>query len=397
MSTVRGRLQAQGKPRESARKLAARNMSKNQMLRFISGGLDTHQVGEETRVVLRAVLDPNCLGLLEVDKYQREVLSPKIIEGLVEPLLDGTLPDICLGIRGDTIRQDGQDYLVKGPGFIINGYQRVTAARLALQTRPGCEPRLGCLVYFNSDYEFERKLFIALNTTALKLSPNVVLRDLAPDFPILGKLYELSTKNNSFALYDRVCWTQRMLRSELVNARTFCIVVGHLHTKFGPTKSSDVKSVASGLQTVADEIGVKQLVANAVTFFEVVNECYGLRNITFKNTATQIKENFLKVLTRVFYTFPAVFWEFPNKTSEDKELRSRLVVPNTWRVKLKTFNIQDGEIVRLSAAGSSTMPLLYALMLEHLNRGRRINRLIDRDMTELQTTEEDDNGEGTAE
>jgi hypothetical protein len=41
-------------------------------------------------------------------------------------------------------------------------------------------------------------------------------------------------------------------------------------------------------------------------------------------------------------------------------------------------------VARLAAGSSSTLPMLYALILAHLNRGRRGNRLVDPCMTDLQ-------------
>jgi hypothetical protein len=182
---------------------------------------------------------------------------------------------------------------------------------------------------------------------------------------------------------------QKMRRHELLKARTFCIVVGRLHTNFGPTKTTDVQGVAAGLQAVVNKVGSKQFLANATTFFEVLNECYGLRNISYRKTAVQVKENFLNTLARLFATFPSEFWEFPSAKAKDDCLRSRLVVPRTWRDKLRSFNIQDPEVVRLASGGGTTMLILYQMLLEHLNRGRRNKRLIDQGLTELAPVSDD--------
>jgi hypothetical protein len=353
-----------------------------QSVKFVDAALSLRIENELEHIVLRGVLSPDSLDLLQVGSYQREILSRSTIEDLREPVKAGRIPEIVLGVRGQTYTERDNAFYLSDPVFIIDGLQRVAAARLIRQTEAGSNPRLGCTVFFGTDPDFERRLFLDLNTTGLKLSPNVVLRDMAPDYAIISDIWMLTRSNHSFALYDRVCWDQRMSRGHLINGRMLARIAGLVHSKFGPTRGSDVKAIASGLQQVADQIGARQVIDNTITYFDLIDECFGLRRVQFKDAASQIKGNFLIALTRLMYSFPD-FWEPPTRKDAMPGFRSRLVISRMWREKLRTFPLHEPEIMRLASAGGTAMLMLYTYILDHLNKGRRTRRLVDPSLTQL--------------
>jgi len=96
-----------------------------------------------------------------------------------------------------------------------------------------------------------------------------------------------------------------------------------------------------------------------------VDKCWGIRTIAYKDRAPHIKQTFLIVLAELF-TRHGVFWN-------DK----RFSVDRATRQKLEKFPLNDPSVrdtIVSSGAGSKRM--LYQLLLEHVNSGRRTNRLI---------------------
>jgi hypothetical protein len=306
----------------------------------------------------------------------------------MEPIRKGTIPPILLGVRGSnyTEKPDGTFY-IPDDVYIVDGQQRRAAAEMLLRQDCDSNPQLGATLFFGTNEEVERDLFTEYNTTGLRLSPNVVLRAHAKKFPIVQAMFDLTETSRHFAGFGRVCWNQKMTKGQVINARTFASVACHLHVKLGSAKAGRVKEMSIVLQRCADRIGERRIIENLVTFYDLIDHCWGLRRLVITTHATQIREGFLLVLARMLSTFPQ-FWEHPNKASETEGLKSRLVISAQHRQRLATFPL-DAEVARLAASSGTTAVLLYGILLEHMNKRMRY-KLIDPSLTQLESS----NGNG---
>jgi hypothetical protein len=89
-----------------------------------------------------------------------------------------------------------------------------------------------------------------------------------------------------------------------------------------------------------------------------------LRSIAYRDLSPQIKSGFLRALAKVFADHQN-FWE-------DK----RLTISKMDREKLRLFPLRDPGVLPLIGSSSSINPALYSLLVDHLNRGRRVTRMI---------------------
>ena len=99
----------------------------------------------------------------------------------------------------------------------------------------------------------------------------------------------------------------------------------------------------------------------------------GIKMIQYKDTATQLRAGFLNVLGRVLSDHPE-FWE----GVDDKRLK---VAPDL-RKKLSTFPLSDPTVMSLASGGGKSGPLLYRLLIDHLNSGKRTKHLRARNAVE---------------
>jgi len=86
---------------------------------------------------------------------------------------------------------------------------------------------------------------------------------------------------------------------------------------------------------------------------------------------THLRSNFLNILARLFASHEN-FWD-------DK----KLIVDARCRQKLKSFPLDDPQVQKLSGAGNAASDLLYRLLLDHMDKGQKINRLIPREIPDL--------------
>ncbi len=330
-------------------------------VRLTHAALDEIPGGE---IVLRGVIDPASFELLQAGDYQREIMPLASIRKLVEAYEIGAVPDIELGMRGQdfTTREDA--FFLKDPVFIIDGLQRVTAAKQKL-SEGGKTPHLGAVVHFGTTPEWERERFRILNQDRIKLSPNILLRNLHYDFPVVTRLLELSTKDRHFVLYDRISWNQRMRRQELITALTFCSTIGAIHVQFGvPRRISRVDEVSRGLQTAWETIGERAFVHNVNTFWNLIDEAFGIRRIAYKEGATHMRGTFLHALARVLGSHTN-FWD-----------GKKLGVDTATMRKIAQFPLSDPSVASMASSGGRAGQLLIQLLVEHINRGKRTNRLV---------------------
>ncbi|MEI6660281.1 MAG: hypothetical protein WCK91_02565 [bacterium] len=345
-------------------------MANRNSVKIVNGALDELTIeGIGTQIVLRGVVDNDSLELLQVDSYQREILPESKIRDLIEAMKTGRLPDIELGMRGGQFAERDGAFYLQDPMFIIDGLQRTSAAKhmlhLKYQGVVGVAPRLGVLVFFNSTENWERERFRILNSLRTRLSPNVLIRNSGKEFPAIETLHNLCD-DKTFVMAGRICWRQNMTREELISAHTFCKTVGLLHSHIGPGRNTDAAQVARGLQKIYETCGRNTFRDNVKIFFDVIEQAFGIRLITFKAGASYMHWNFLRVLADVF-SHHTDFWR-----------ENRLFVDQDLIRKIKTFPLSDPNIRSLCSSSGQANKLLYQLLVDHINSGRRTRRLHSR-------------------
>jgi hypothetical protein len=323
-------------------------------------------------IVAHGWLDLAALLELRVGDYQREILehANKQKSSIYAAVENHTrLPDIMLGMRGEKFTTRGQMFYLEDDVYIIDGLQRVSALRKYAVNNPDdiASIRIGAEVRFSTTRESEKELFTLLNVRRTAMSPNIILRNAREESNGLLTLYGLTHNDPSFALYGRVCWNQRMSRNELMTASSYCKVALHLSrgiASVGPTTS--VTLIPPLLARVADEVGIQVLRDNIYRFYEVIDEIWGIKGVKYVDLTTHLRANFLNMIAKVF-TLHENFWD-----------KNRLVIDAKQRLKLKAFPLTDPTIQKLSAGGGAAADLLYRLMVDHMNKGQKINRLIER-------------------
>lgn len=314
-------------------------------------------------IVVRGVIDPVSLNHLKVADYQREILPLAKIRDLAAAFKVGkTVPDIDLGMRGGQfLERDGAFYL-QNDVYIIDGLQRRAGAIEALKA--GVVPRLGAMVHFNTTEEWERQRFRLLNIARTRLSPNVLLRNLRKENESIEMLYNL-TMDTGFVLGRKVNWSQRMKREELISALIFLKTMSRLHDHFGTgLRDTNHELLATALDRVMTKIGRNSVRLNTVTFWNLVDECWGVRTVHFKEGAVHLRSTFLFCLAALLGNH-ATFWK-----------DSKLFVEKDLLRKIALFPITDPQVMNLSSASGQARELLYQLLLEHVNSGKRTKRLI---------------------
>ena len=346
---------------------------------ILHGSLVEQSNGE---VVLRGVVDPASIPSLLVDVYQREdcTKGTKIGKLMAKAISQKAhFPDIELGLRGQNYENGkGDTYTLNGRVYIIDGYQRVSALVNYMEENPGkpLPVAIGAKVHFGTTRETERKLFDELNgPSRRRLSPNVMLRNLKDKSDAILTLYALSTTDQTFPLCGRVTWSQQMLRSDLITATSLTRTVYALlrpslneGIPVGKGRRLDGPSTGGGggrdhlqgaLDRMATKMGLSKYRTNVHRFFDVVDDCWGIRDITFTRAAVHLRGNFLTTLALIFADHEN-FWK-----------NGLLTVDADFKRRLKSFPINDPEIGRLASAGHMAIAILYDIMRKHLNKRRR--------------------------
>lgn len=340
-------------------------MSKPVSIRITSAALESADGG---RKILRGVIEMESLSGLQVADYQREEMPFSSLKSILEAYEHGEpLPDIELGMRGNRFQVREGTYYLQDSVFIIDGLQRTTAAKLFMEKNPGKRVRLGVKIYFDTTKEWERELFIILNTKRVRVSPDKIIFNRRETSTAVGMLYKLSTEDKAFALYDKVSWTQKK-GSKFVGAFTLSKIMCALHVHKVNGLSSDKEAVVAHLDRIMDEVGTQIMRDNVRTFFEIVDECWGLRNIQHYDKCPQIKYGFLLVLAR-FLSDHSEFWR-----SEDK----RLFVDLPLRKALRKFKVFEPLHAQLCGSSGKALDQLYGYLRDEVNKGKRGKRLTPR-------------------
>jgi hypothetical protein len=169
--------------------------------------------------------------------------------------------------------------------------------------------------------------------------------------------------DKDFVLANRVQWEQRQARNELISALTLCKTLGVLHSRFGPGRHANSDELAAAISKTMDIVGRTTMRDNAKTFFDFIDEAWGIRRIVFAEGASYIKTSFLLTLADVF-THHKDFWR-----------GTRLSIETDLRRKIAKFPVSDPNISNLASSGGKSGAILYAIMINHINSGKRSRRL----------------------
>jgi hypothetical protein len=331
-------------------------------IRILNGGIDERD-GE---IILRGRVDPKSYDFIGVDDYQREILTRNKIDKIKAGFMNGSaVPCIFLGMRGQKFIEDAGGITLLDPVYVVDGLQRITAAKSVLEDGAK-EPCLGAEIHFDTSKEWEREKFLVLNRGRVRVSASVELRNLKDKFGAVDLIFSLSN-DTGFPLGHRICWNQYMTRDQLMQATVLLRVVALLHSPFSSYLTSyDLPTLVTGMQALMDKTGRAVLRDNIQTFFDLVEDFWGIRNIRYRDRAIWIKSGFLSTFAQVL-AMHLNFWD-----------DLRLHVDAEWRARFEKFPVTDPTVVQLSTAGSSARQMLRQMMLDHLAKGKRVHKLYER-------------------
>jgi hypothetical protein len=324
--------------------------------------------------VLRGLLDHTTFSAIKVGSYQRGNLQDRSLAESFEDK-DARLPDIELAMRGHTYHREGDTFDLVDPVFVLDGLQRISAAQDYINC--GGDPvnvEIGALINLDSTENWEKARFEVLNRNRIRVSADLILRNRRDRHSGLIMVYELSTHAPEFPLHGRVCWGQRRARNELMGAYTLAKVVCTLHRGVIGV-SSRLEDVIGNLDTCVRRIGGDVMRANVLTFFNLIEESWVIRELPFVRSAIPVNEAFLAVMAQLLAEHDT-FWT-------GKEPRVRLSIPDKWKQKFRAFPI-DGHVITLVKGGGakSAKGILYEMVLRHMNTGKTAQRLTPRDLPE---------------
>ena len=335
-----------------------------------NAALDEVATTRGNQIVLRGVIHPRSLNLLRIAGYQREALPDSSLTSLWEALKNReSLPDIELGMRGYSYdnKPGSDEFFLRDPVYVIDGQQRRNAALRLLEVSPDHDVRLGAMIHFNTGEEWERERFRILNLLRTKVSPNVLIRNARHDNVAVLTLYGLSTNDPKFALFERVCWKQKRTAGDLMTALTLAKVATMLHTHRGGSMRNSLTELLPNMNRQAQFVGLGLWRQNVAELMELVDGCFGIRSVQIAQLAVHMRVMFQSTLAMVLSDH-ADFWK-----GEDK---STLFVEAELRRKLATFPLHDQGVIQIcTAGGTPSRSLLYGLLVEHLNSGKRTKRL----------------------
>ncbi len=321
--------------------------------------------GPNGDIVVRGVIDPSTFHLIKIDTYQREILPLSSLSSLVEAFAaNKQVPDITLGLRGGDFREKNGEFELKADTYVIDGLQRISSAQHAMRTNRNAAPHLGAIVHFNTTRASEDLMFRILNTRSVKLSPNILIRNLKDTNVAIDMLMNLC-HDRSFSLADRVCWNQRMKRGELMTALTFISSIAVLHSSFGSIRSSRWDDIARGLERTMRTVGRTTMRENIRVFYEAIDAAFGVRELKDKEGATQLRGGFLQALALVV-AHHRNFWDDNRK----------LTISADMKRKLGSFAIEKEAVKGLAGGNAKGRTMLYRFIVDHLNSGKRVHRLV---------------------
>lgn len=336
-------------------------------VKIIDGALHESSLRGGT-LILRGVIDASTFPMLKFDDYQREALPTSSRKNLINALKKGdTLPDIEIGMRGSDARERSGVWTLHDDCFVIDGQQRVLSSQDFLTEHPEEKTFLGAAIHFDTDKEWERERFRVLNSQRVKVSPNVLLRNLREDHLVLSKLYDMTMlSDETWCLGGRISWDQNMKRGKLITALNFLKTVGALHGHISAGKDYSLGKIGPGLDLLAQRVGIPQMQNNISTFFDVVDGAWGVKKVQYRELSVHLAGSFLGMLAR-FFSDHLDFWKGANEY--------KFVVERDIRNKIGTFPVNDPGIAPLTSSQGASRHVLYGLFVKHVNSGKRTKKL----------------------
>lgn len=335
-------------------------------IRIINAALHENP-NSPSAIIAQGMIDSSTLRFLQVDDYQRALEQRDDIWNALKE--QTPLPAIEIGVRGSDYVSDGADMVIRSPAYIIDGWQRVGNARRLMDTIPDHPVRLLATVHFGTTYSWEENRFTEVNKNARKVSPNQHLRNMRDKNDAVMTLHSLSTNAPGFALHKKVCWSQNMGRGELISALTLCKASMILHGHKVSIQAGRTDNIALAAANAFNAVGGPVFRRNIMTFFGIIDECWPVNVIQYRHAATQIKSSFIYELARMFSRHP-VFWEGLSEGT--------LSIYADDRRKLAKFPITDKQVVSLAGSPGAARKILYQLLVDHMNSGRRTQKLVTR-------------------
>lgn len=333
------------------------------VLRVIGASLDEDPTSS-ANIVMHGRLDPATLRFLKVDHgYQRPLGNrPEIWNALKNGVV---LPSVELGVRGQNFSRVDDDYLIHDPVYIIDGWQRVGTAIDLLDQMPELPVRIFASIHFGTTAEWERGRFTDLNRNVKKISPNLHLRNMRDGNEAILTLFGLSGNDKSFALFEKVQWSQSAVRGQVISALTLAKVAQTLHGHATVTRGVSAADLAYGNARAATTVGLQTYRRNVHTFFKVIDEFWGLRRAEIRPSPAYTKNTFLNSLAKLFSDH-VDFWDTQGKV---------FFVPSELRSKIKAFPVSDPQVASLAGSGGAARHMLYQIMINHINSGKRTRHL----------------------
>lgn len=346
---------------------------------LVFGGLEDNEVGE---IIIRGRMLKDSVPLLKVDTYQRlagfsQAKTKKLIQAIEDNKIQN-FPDVILGMRGhsfDTVEHNAsgnEAIALRDPVYIVDGQQRIFAWVKASEKHPEQVYALGCKVHINTNKKSEAIMFRELNTGHAAMAPSVILRNERENSRVAAMLYGVSHQP-SFALCKRVAWDQIMVQGtncEYVRGAVLLHLLRsiHAHKLQGDGATRGGGNILAKLESTnnqIDNIGLMQARTNLVTFFDVIDEAWGIRNLTGSRPPTHLHWGWLNTLARVLNDH-LEFW---------KDDDTRLYVGNTYISNLRTkLDPSDPDLANLARGTLINRDQLYFLITKRLNRLGLTNR-----------------------
>lgn len=343
-------------------------------VKLINGSLHESNLRGGT-IILRGVLDHLTLKNLRFDEYQREALPAASLKDLIHALETGNpLPDIEIGMRGDRVG-GRNNYYLNDECYVIDGQQRVNACLSYMAAHPGVPVYLGAAIHFSTTYDWEAERFRILNSKRVKVSPNVLARNLRKHSVAVNKIYELThMSDDTTCLAGRVSWDQNMKRGKLITAMNLLKVTGRMHAHISPGFATQIDNIASQLDALCNKITPSLMRDNIRTYFEFLDEAWGVRSVAYRALSVHLTGGFMGLLATMFSNHHD-FWKGLNE--------HRLFIDTDLKRKIASFPINDPGIAPLTSSQGASQNVLYDILVKHVNSGKRTKRL--RPRVEAQT------------
>jgi hypothetical protein len=367
------------------------------VVRIFNGALQASERGPGG--VLRGLVDCETFSAIHVPPYQRGNLQDKsLAESFLDP--DARLPDVELAMRGHRYNRDSDVFELLDPVFVLDGLQRISSAQHYVNS--GGNPahvEIGALINFDTTEEWEKARFETLNRARRRVSADLMLRNRRDRHPGLLMLYELSMHDPAFPLHGRVSWQQMRARRDLIGSFALSKACMALHLGVCGF-SAKLEETIAHLDIVVHRIGSDIMRTNFMTFFDLVEENWKVRELPFVRSAIPVKEDFLIVLARILADHDA-FWVSRGARGP----KCHLFISQKWRQKLRGFPLEDRNVVQLLISGGakSARSILYEMLVRHLNSGKKTGHLTARetmewaDETPRKTKKKPDDGTASAE